>query len=113
MIMLVTDMFSFNSRSREGSDLGGDASPALPSVSTRAPAKGATFPTPQIRGLDDVSTRAPAKGATTIIQGKNYMTTVSTRAPAKGATNDHHQARKGDLFQLALPRRERPFKPLC
>ena len=60
-----TAIFSFNSRSREGSDgLVSGAVVVGNMVSTRAPAKGATKGYLPVRYGIEVSTRAPAKGAT-------------------------------------------------
>ena len=56
-----------------------------------------------------VSTRAPAKGATLFLPITTSGVIVSTRAPAKGATiSKTLSGKQVTLFQLALPRRERP-----
>ena len=101
----------------------------LDCVSTRAPAKGATYANPCLRKQNRVSTRAPAKGATKMNLGQYFYYDVSTRAPAKGATiapqyeglsfgvstrapakgaTGNRSHNPTDIrFQLALPRRER------
>ena len=100
-------------------------------VSTRAPAKGATANDIASLNSVEVSTRAPAKGATLDEIFMIERLKVSTRAPAKGATAGqssicsnglrfNSRSREGSdangniypfalkVFQLALPRRERP-----
>ena len=77
----------FNSRSRVGSD-GHYAFLCLDPqrVSIRAPAWGATSITAKLGADYAVSIRAPAWGATTTPDTKPYSSNVSIRAPAWGAT---------------------------
>src|SRR5690606_32840087 len=62
-------------------------------VSTHAPARGAT---PGIRVLVDirrVSTHAPARGATSVLLSWSNVSPVSTHAPARGATRSSSSER--------------------
>ena len=128
MMSLSARKKSFNSRSREGSDLSYPNMALVGIVSTRAPVKGATFRRrTSVRLVLLVSTRAPVKGATKLrafllIKKKGFNSRsregsdadelnslftdirVSTRAPVKGATSQaHNYSSCNGQFQLALP----------
>ena len=99
---------SFNSRSREGSDVQLLRYDVLAAVSIRAPARGATLPRLAADIFARVSIRAPARGATKssappqsrrgrfnsrsregsddVIDEGGFGQAVSIRAPARGAT---------------------------
>ena len=82
----------FNPRSREGSDLQvAKSNPANQGISIHAPAKGATHRPRLVRVRQQISIHAPAKGATPQV--------VPFNSKVK--------------FQSTLPRRERPFIPVC
>ena len=125
-----TNFIRFNSRSREGSDLIGKNHRiiamtfqlALPrrerrvsitfnllnrAVSTRAPAKGATFALAWICCKTFVSTRAPAKGATLCRKVLRRTTQFQLALPRRERQQHHHGSCIAQRFQLALPRRER------
>ena len=79
------------------------------SVSTHAPARGATMMVAQTALNRLVSTHAPARGATLMINALKARIRVSTHAPARGATGS---VTKGDpmrQFQLTRPRGARQY----
>ena len=80
--------FSFNSRSREGSDLA-DLVDLLhdSKVSIHAPVKGATEDAAPSNAPQEVSIHAPVKGATAdALSSVGVKVSVSIHAPVKGAT---------------------------
>ena len=78
---------------------------ALDSISTHAPAGGATCP--RRRGLHilDISTHAPAGGATIVMLERYEYDGISTHAPAGGATIRAESAENAAEF-LLTPLRE-------
>ena len=100
---------NFNPRSREGSDKYSRVSPTVYSISTHAPARGATIIDRFCATCVPISTHAPARGATidTAVTSEDVVnfnprsregsdvirsrtcavqTDISTHAPARGAT---------------------------
>ena len=67
-----TPLRSFNSRAREGRDLGDDGLLDLGGVSIHAPARGATGATNSDLTLQHVSIHAPARGATAHVLGGRH-----------------------------------------
>ena len=98
-------MSSFNSRSREGSDLQRKMSKGqITAVSIHAPVKGATL----LHWLEKVtiwvSIHAPVKGATYGCCRCAQYGDVSIHAPVKGATEPRRpEGKLYDLFQFTLP----------
>ena len=106
--LIITQIFSFNPRARMGRDPLGAVAKQRHTVSTHAPAWGATVPSEVVVGAEEVSTPAPAWGATRIVvilfvisfcfnprarMGRDSTADtqsadsgVSTHAPAWGAT---------------------------
>ena len=129
MANVLAAVWSFNSRSRVGSDLPQALPPVKGHVSIHAPAWGATASHPFDGDPDDVSIHAPAWGATGGEVGEEVVVEVSIHAPAWGATDLRHQCprrarvsihapawgatqfdhnrRLGTKFQFTLPRGER------
>ena len=60
--------------------------PGIPSVSSHAPARGATAGRPDLLHCSTVSSHAPARGATTYALPSLVRFSVSSHAPARGAT---------------------------
>ena len=81
-------LYSFNSRSREGSDaVACDDAVDLPEVSIHAPVQGATARPVQFAQGCEVSIHAPVKGATDGRSCCYLLSNVSIHAPVKGATS--------------------------
>ena len=121
--------WSFNPRSRVGSDQTGEAWQQVSQVSIHAPAWGATelihafigndkFQSTLPRGerressstnsrVSNVSIHAPAWGATASTAADAPATIVSIHAPAWGATNLGDDITMRLMFQSTLPRGER------
>ena len=75
-------------------------------ISTHAPAGGATDQHPPgVVREDHISTHAPAGGATIAKTSSPYLKRISTHAPAGGATSSKFSPQRGHLF-LLTPLRE-------
>ena len=79
------------------------------SISTHAPARGATWPPLEPYSPETISTHAPARGATAINIGMALLKHISTHAPARGATVKCLVNIWDEVFQPTLPRGERPL----
>ena len=106
----TTSSTSFNSRPREGGDLEHEIQDKYRTVSTHAPARGATWDRLSERDLSiRVSTHAPARGATHGVGLPRRVRPVSTHAPARGATPENVADTEPCMkFQLTPPRGGRP-----
>ena len=84
---LISGLYHFNPRSREGSDLIQPPAPEVTrAISIHAPAKGATLQVFQFTAERCISIHAPAKGATLCGDILRLLVGISIHAPAKGAT---------------------------
>ena len=81
-------------------------------VSTHAPARGATRDPGQYPPGLQVSTHAPARGATYCVCIVPGLRLVSTHAPARGATKRAENGTIYPAFQLTRPRGARPARRL-
>ena len=72
-LMFTADLFDFNPRSREGSDLTDTRAPFWYNISIHAPAKGATNRQKDVHNQSRISIHAPAKGATAILYNKFHF----------------------------------------
>ena len=77
------------------------------SISTHAPAQGATRPPGRFEPGAVISTHAPAQGATKITGFWSAKAWISTHAPAQGATPAYWNCNNAPSFQPTLPHRER------
>ena len=93
----------FNPRSREGSDIPLEAiEDIIDTISTHAPARGATTAPERQKEGQTISTHAPARGATHFNDRYYNDFTISTHAPARGATIQ--QAEIVSVFRNFNPR---------
>ena len=77
--------------------------PFRSSVSTHAPARGATRSLGRRYQCVTVSTHAPARGATGIPSDSHFIALVSTHAPARGATEVPDDKTQAEAAQLHAP----------
>ena len=96
------DVFDFNPRSREGSDIPRfNLILRFGLISIHAPVKGATYAARLMSGNHLISIHAPVKGATTQNRKNRKSQSISIHAPVKGATR----------VQTRTPRQIRHFNP--
>ncbi len=83
------------------------------SISTHAPAGGATRRSIGISPAREISTHAPAGGATLQFYAKQAQLAISTHAPAGGATNCPITSNPCIIFLLTPLREGRQVRPLA
>ena len=84
--MTTIQVYNFNPRSREGSDLARKKVIQMFNISIHAPARGATNGVAGRGRSRDISIHAPARGATNFCKPTQVGGTISIHAPARGAT---------------------------
>ena len=109
MVSVISSVFDFNPRSREGSDCPEMIAILDGEISIHAPAKGATSSVISKSMLSAISIHAPAKGATTRSTYISFLLPFQSTLPRRERLRIHTPPSRGALFQSTLPRRERHY----